>query len=61
VKLHRAVVLAVMILGAVALLGLMAWGALREVDGRSLAALAVVIVTAALAGAGFSWRRYFPR
>lgn len=60
-KLHRAVVLTFMIVGSVALLALMAWGALKDVDGRSLAALAVVIVTAALAGVGFSWRRYFPR
>ena len=32
-----------------------------RIDGRSLIALAVVVVLAAIGGIGFSWRRYFRR
>jgi hypothetical protein len=32
-----------------------------RIDGRSLIALAVVVVLAAVGGIGFSWRRYFGR
>jgi hypothetical protein len=60
-KLHRAITLAVMMLLAVALVGVMtAYGA-ATFDGHSLVALLVVIVAAAIAGIAFSYRRYFPR
>jgi hypothetical protein len=61
VKLHRAITLAVLMLLAVALVGAMtAYGA-ATFNGQSLAALLVVVVAAALAGIGFSYKRYFPR
>jgi hypothetical protein len=60
-KIHRAITLAVMMLLAVALVGVMtAYGA-ATFDGQSLVALLVVIVAAAIAGIAFSYRRYFPR
>jgi hypothetical protein len=61
VKVHRAVILLILIIASLALLTLMTWGALRSADARSLAALAVAIVLAAIGGIAFSWRRYFPR
>jgi uncharacterized membrane protein YqjE len=61
VKVHRAVILLALIIASLALLTLMTWGALRNADARSLAALAVAIVLAAIGGIAFSWRRYFPR
>ncbi len=60
-KLHRAITLAVMMLLAVALVGVMtAYGA-STFNAQSLVALLVVIVAAALAGVAFSYKRYFPR
>lgn len=60
-KLHRALVLAVLILGSLAFLALMTASAVRQLDGHSLASFAVVLAVAAVAGLAFSWRRYFPR
>lgn len=60
-KLHRAVTLALMILAAVVLVGAMTAYGIATFSGGSLVALLVVIVLAALAGIGFSYRRYFPR
>jgi hypothetical protein len=61
VKVHRAITLAVMMLLAAALVGVMtAYGA-ATFNARSLVALLVVILAAGLAGAAFSYRRYFPR
>jgi peptidoglycan/LPS O-acetylase OafA/YrhL len=61
VKLHRALTLVVMILISVALLAAMtAYGV--AVFGRStIPALGIVVVIAAVAGVGFSFRRYFPK
>jgi hypothetical protein len=60
-KLHRAIILGVMMLLAVALVGVMTAYGVATFDSQSLVALLVVIVAAALAGIGFSYRRYFPR
>jgi len=59
VRLHRAVILILMMLLALALLGFMLAGAVSTWDSRSLTALVVVIVVAAVGGIAFSWRRYF--
>ena len=37
------------------------WQGVQSWNGRSLAALAVVIVAAAVSGIAFSWKRYFGR
>ena len=60
-KLHRAVTLVVMILCAVALVGSMTAYGVATFSGGSAVALLVVLVVAALAGIGFSYRRYFAR
>ena len=60
-KVHRAITLVVMMLLAVALVGVMtAYGA-ATFDAQSLVALLVVVVAAAIAGVAFSYKRYFPR
>jgi hypothetical protein len=59
VKIHRAVTLAVMLLIALALIAVSTWEGVRSWDGRSLAALVVVVVAAAISGIAFSWKRYF--
>jgi hypothetical protein len=60
-KLHRAVTLVLMILlGIVLVVGMTAYG-VSTFSGGSLVALIVVLVAAALAGIGFSYRRYFAR
>ena len=60
-KLHRAVTLVVMILLGVLLVGAMTAYGIATFSGGSLVALVVVVVAAALAGIGFSYRRYFAR
>jgi len=60
-KLHRAVTLAVMILLGLALVVAMTAYGVSTFSGGSLVALVVVLVAAALAGIGFSYRRYFAR
>ncbi|MEP7104691.1 MAG: hypothetical protein ABI838_02455 [Chloroflexota bacterium] len=60
-KIHRAVTLAVMLLISLALIAAMTWEGVQSWDGRSLAALAVVVVAAAISGIAFSWKRYFGR
>jgi preprotein translocase subunit SecF len=55
VKLHRAIVLVAMMLLAVGALALL----VADAGGKSIVALAVVIVVAAIAGIAFSWKRYF--
>jgi len=60
-KLHRAVTLVLLILCGVALVGGMTAYGIATFSGGSLVALVVVLVAAALAGIGFSCRRYFAR
>jgi hypothetical protein len=58
VKLHRAIVLVVMMAMSVALIALFTATGLASLDGRSLVALVVVVVAAAIGGVAFSWKRY---
>ncbi len=60
-KLHRAVTLVVMILLAVLLIGWAVAVGVATISAQSLIALVVVLAAAAIAGAAFSFRRYFPR
>ena len=60
-RLHRAIALIVMMLLAAGLVVLMIGGAIRSFDGRSLVALAVVVVVSAISGVAFSWGRYYRR
>jgi hypothetical protein len=61
VKLHRAITLVVMLLIALALVAAMTWQGVQTWNGRSLAALLVVVVAAAISGIAFSWKRYSGR
>jgi hypothetical protein len=61
VKLHRAVVLVVMIVLALALVAAMTIQGIAEWSSQSLVALGLVVVVAAAAGIAFSWGRYFGR
>jgi hypothetical protein len=58
---HRAVTLALMIGFSLVLLAVMVASGLGTLGARGGIALAVVVAAAIVAGAGFSWRRYFPR
>jgi hypothetical protein len=60
-KLHRAVVLVVMMLIGVGVFALLTAGAVATFDSHSLIALVVVLVAAAISGVAFSWNRYFKR
>ena len=60
-KLHRAVTLVVMILLGLLLVGAMTAYGIATISGGSLVAILFVVVAAALAGIGFSYRRYFAR
>ena len=60
-KLHRAVTLILMIVSGLVLVGAMTAYGVSTFSGGSLVALLVVVAAAALAGIGFSYRRYFPR
>jgi hypothetical protein len=60
-KIHRAVTLALMIVLGLVVVGAMTAYGIATFSGGSLVALLVVIVAAALAGIGFSYRRYFAR
>jgi hypothetical protein len=57
VKIHRAIVLIAMMLLAVGSLALL----IADAGGKSLIALAIVVVAAAIGGIAFSWKRYFQR
>ncbi len=59
-RLHRAIVLAVLIAVSVIFL-VLTFPAPAMFTGRGGIALLVVVVGAALGGIGFSWRRYFGR
>jgi TctA family transporter len=61
VKLHRAITLVVMLLISVALVAALTVQGIQQWNGRSLVALAVVLVAAAIGGIAFSWKRYFGR
>ncbi len=56
-KLHRAIVLVAMMVLAVGALALL----VADAGGKSLVALGVVIVAAAVGGVAFSWKRYYRR
>lgn len=60
-KLHRAITLIVMMLLAIGLIALFTAAAVSNLDGHSLIALGVVLVSAAISGVAFSWKRYFRR
>jgi hypothetical protein len=60
VKVYRAVTLVVMLVLSIALVVAMTVYGIGTFSGGSLVALVVVVVAAALAGIGFSWKRYFP-
>lgn len=60
-KLHRAIVLVVMMLIGVGAFALLTAGAISTFDSHSLIALIFVLVAAAISGVAFSWKRYFKR
>jgi heme A synthase len=57
-KLHRAVTLVIMLLISLVLVAALTVQGVQEWNGRSLVALAVVVVAAAIGGIAFSWKRY---
>jgi len=61
VKIHRAIVLVVMMLIAVGAFVLLTAAGFASFDSHSLIALAVVVVAAAISGVAFSWKRYTKR
>jgi hypothetical protein len=61
VQLHRAITLVVMMLITVGLFVLLTASAISRLDDKSLIALGVVLVAAAISGVAFSWNRYFKR
>ena len=61
VKVHRAIVLVVMMLIALGAFALLTAAGIATFDSRSLVALLVVVVAAAISGAAFSWKRYSRR
>jgi hypothetical protein len=61
VKVHRAIVLVVMMLLTLGLIVLMTASGVASFDAHSLIALAVVVAAAAISGVAFSWNRYFRR
>jgi hypothetical protein len=60
-KVHRAATLVVMMLIAVGTLALLVARSVGSIDAHSLIALGFVVVAAAAAGIGFSWKRYSRR
>jgi len=50
-----------MMIVTLALVVLLTASGIASIDSRSLIALGVVIVAAAISGAAFSWKRYFKR
>ena len=60
-KLHRAIVLVVMMLIALGAFVLSTAAGIASFDGRSLVALLVVVFAAAVGGVAFSWKRYSRR
>lgn len=60
-KLHRAVVLVVLMLLGIGVFILLTAAGIANFDSHSLIALVVVLVAAAISGAAFSWKRYTRR
>jgi len=60
-KIHRAIVLILMMLIAVGAFVLLTVAGIASFDGHSLIALVVVVVAAAISGVAFSWKRYSRR
>jgi hypothetical protein len=60
-KLHRAIVLVVMMLLATGIFVLLTVAGIANFDSHSLVALVVVLVAAAISGVAFSWKRYSRR
>ena len=60
-KLHRAIILLLMMVLAVGALALLLVAGIAEFDSHSLIALGVVVIAAAAGGVGFSWKRYYRR
>jgi len=60
-KIHRAIVLILMMLIAVGAFVLLTVAGIASFDVHSLIALAVVVVAAAISGVAFSWKRYSRR
>ncbi|HET9781441.1 MAG TPA: hypothetical protein VFR33_06650 [Candidatus Dormibacteraeota bacterium] len=60
-RLHRAIVLVVMMLLTLGLVVVMTISGIASFDSRSLVALVVVLLAAAISGIAFSWKRYFKR
>jgi hypothetical protein len=58
-KLHRALILGLMIAFGLLLVGAMTFYGVVTFTSSSLVALLVVLAAAAIAGIAFSWRRYF--
>jgi hypothetical protein len=61
VKIHRAATMVAIMLLAIGVLAVMMVTAVATFDSRSLIALVVVLLAAAVGGIGFSWKRYYRR
>jgi hypothetical protein len=61
VKVHRAIVLVVMMGLTLGLILLLTASGIASFDAHSLIALVVVVAAAAISGVAFSWNRYFKR
>src|SRR6476620_4621423 len=61
VKIHRTIVLVVMMVIAAGAFVLLTAAGIANFDGRSLIALLVVVAAAAISGIAFSWKRYSRR
>ena len=59
-KLHRALTLGFMILLCLVALAYSLAIGIQAFDRRSLVALGVAVLLAAIGGIAFSWKRYFP-
>ena len=60
-KLHRAIVLVLMMVLGVGIVVLLTASGIANFDSHSLIALVVVLVAAAISGVAFSWKRYSRR
>ena len=60
-KLHRAIVLILMMVLGVGIVVLLTASGIANFDSHSLIALVVVLVAAAISGVAFSWKRYSRR